>query len=263
MGAQPAYSHYPDRAYERAVERAPRIQRSAGHWPCAPLRSALPDSVVFLAKTVAAAVLVVLALIGVARVALSSAAVTGSIQAPGTFQQDRRRTRPRQPAGGHAKLAFQPFAGQDRGERHGHGGAARNHHHRFGARRRGAPTTRATCRCRRACGSRRGPKGSVVVAQRSGTPHGLVAAPSRPRGALRPPCLATPAVPVSRVARARTPDPKAVARRIAAPPLCRPRALRRRAVLRRRPTPTARLRAGGLLRAARACCSSAGCSICR
>ena len=74
MGAQPAYSHYPDRAYERAVERAPRIQVVPGTGPrtAAP---ALPDSVVFLAKTVAV-VLVVLAL-----VALSSAAVTGSIQA--------------------------------------------------------------------------------------------------------------------------------------------------------------------------------------
>ena len=79
MGAQPAYSRYPDRAYERAVERAPRIQVVPGTGPrtAAP---ALPDSVVFLAKTVAV-VLVVLALIGVARVALSSAAVTGSIQA--------------------------------------------------------------------------------------------------------------------------------------------------------------------------------------
>ena len=79
MGAQPAYSHYPDRAYERAVERAPRIQVVPGTGPrtAAP---ALPDFVVFLAKTVAV-VLVVLALIGVARVALSSAAVTGSIQA--------------------------------------------------------------------------------------------------------------------------------------------------------------------------------------
>ena len=67
MGAQPAYSRYPDRAYERAVERAPRIQVVPGTGPrtAAP---ALPDSVVFLAKTVA-------------RVALSSAAVTGSIQA--------------------------------------------------------------------------------------------------------------------------------------------------------------------------------------
>ncbi len=110
MGAQPAYSRYPDRAYERAVERAPRIQVVPGTGPrtAAP---ALSDPVVFLAKTVAV-VLVVLALIGVARVA----PLGGRHRVhpgPGTFQQDRRRARPRQPAGGHAKLAFQPFAGQD------------------------------------------------------------------------------------------------------------------------------------------------------
>ena len=78
MGAQPAY-RYSERAYERPVERAPRIRVVPGTGPAA-APSALPVSVVFLAK-VAAAVLLVVALVGVARVALSSAAVTGSLQA--------------------------------------------------------------------------------------------------------------------------------------------------------------------------------------
>ena len=78
MGAQPAY-RYSERAYERPAERAPRIRVVPGTGPAA-APSALPASVVFLAK-VAAAVLLVVALVGVARVALSSAAVTGSLQA--------------------------------------------------------------------------------------------------------------------------------------------------------------------------------------
>ncbi len=79
MGAQPAYSHYPERVYERPAERTPRIRVVPGTGPAA-APSALPSSVVFLAK-VAAVVLVVLALVGVTRVTLASAAVGASIQA--------------------------------------------------------------------------------------------------------------------------------------------------------------------------------------
>ena len=243
MGAQPAYSRYPDRAYERAVERAPRIQVVPGTGPrtAAP---ALPDSVVFLAKTVAV-VLVVLALIGVARVALSLGGRHRVHPGPGTFQQDRRRARPRQPAGGHAKARFPTLRG------------SRPRRTPWAWRRRSKPppsiwgktpwrpTTRATCRCRRACGSRRGPKGSASwrIGRTRLVPHRPAA------GRLR---AVPPTAPGARAARRRVPPDRlralwpAASRRPSPPP----------------PTPTGPPCWWPSSRCSRFC-SSAGCSICR
>lgn len=93
MGAQPAYSRYSNNAYdyayeydrarvrerEREAQRAPRIQVVPGSGSST-ASSALPHSVVVAARTLAV-VFLVMALVGVARVALTSAAVTGSLQA--------------------------------------------------------------------------------------------------------------------------------------------------------------------------------------
>ena len=77
MGAAPAYTYYP----ERAPERAPRTRISVvpGQGPRTQ-SPALPSSVVFLAKAVAA-VLIVVSLVAFARIALSSATVATSVQA--------------------------------------------------------------------------------------------------------------------------------------------------------------------------------------
>lgn len=77
MGAMPAYSYpYPKRAPERAPR--PHVRVVPGQVTrTAP--SALPSSVISVAK-VAAVVLVVVALVAVARVALMSAAVSASME---------------------------------------------------------------------------------------------------------------------------------------------------------------------------------------
>ena len=95
MGAAPAYSHYSNRAYgvsyantrsrayanapERTFQREPRIRVVAGTGP-ANAPAVLPSSVVALARIIVA-VLIVFACVGLARVFLSSATVTSSVQA--------------------------------------------------------------------------------------------------------------------------------------------------------------------------------------
>ncbi|WP_080803462.1 cell division protein FtsL [Arabiibacter massiliensis] len=79
MSAAPAYSYYPERI-ERIPERAPRerisVMPGRGPRTQAP---ALPASVVFLAKALAA-VLLVVAVVGVVRIGFTAATVTTSMQ---------------------------------------------------------------------------------------------------------------------------------------------------------------------------------------
>lgn len=77
MGAAPAYSYYPERVPERAPRERISVVPGRGTRTSTPT---LPSNVVFLAKAVAV-VLVAVALMGFARIALSSAAVTTSMQA--------------------------------------------------------------------------------------------------------------------------------------------------------------------------------------
>lgn len=76
MGAAPAYSYYPERAPERAPRERISVVPGRGTRTSTPT---LPSGVVFLAKA-AAVVLVVVALVGFARITLSAAAVTTSMQ---------------------------------------------------------------------------------------------------------------------------------------------------------------------------------------
>ena len=76
MSAAPAYSYYPERAFERAPERSPRTRINVvpGRKTQTPT---LPASVVFLAKAVAV-VLVVVSLVAFVRIGLAAATVTTS-----------------------------------------------------------------------------------------------------------------------------------------------------------------------------------------
>lgn len=77
MSAVPAYSYYPERVPERAPRERISVVPGRGTRTSTPT---LPSSVVFLAKAVAV-VLVVIALVGFARIGLSAATVTTSMQA--------------------------------------------------------------------------------------------------------------------------------------------------------------------------------------
>lgn len=81
MGAAPAYSYYPERSYERDLDYTPReqIRVVPGRGPQTQ-PSTLPSSTIMLAKVVAVA-LVIVALAAFARITLSSAAVSTSVEA--------------------------------------------------------------------------------------------------------------------------------------------------------------------------------------
>lgn len=76
MSAAPAYSYYPERVPERAPRERISVVPGRGPRTQAPT---LPASVVFLAKALAA-VLLVVAVVGVVRIGLSAATVTTSMQ---------------------------------------------------------------------------------------------------------------------------------------------------------------------------------------
>lgn len=76
MGAAPAYSYYP----ERAPERSPRERISVVPGRCTRTQTpTLPSNVVFLAKA-AAVVLLVVSLVGFARIGLMSATISTTMQ---------------------------------------------------------------------------------------------------------------------------------------------------------------------------------------
>lgn len=82
MGAAPAYSHYSSRssyapAPRQKPARSPRVDVVHGTGS-APQTSPLSSSALFLAKTVAV-VLAVVAVLGIARIALTSAAVSATL----------------------------------------------------------------------------------------------------------------------------------------------------------------------------------------
>ena len=76
MSAAPAYSYYPERAPERAPRERISVVPGRGPRTQAP---ALPSSVIFMAKALAA-VLLVVAFVGVVRIGLSAATVTTSLE---------------------------------------------------------------------------------------------------------------------------------------------------------------------------------------
>ncbi|BAK44139.1 hypothetical protein [Eggerthella sp. YY7918] len=83
MGAAPAYSYYPERIPQQAPRTRVRVVPGRGPLTQAPT---LPESVVLLAKVVAV-VLVIVSLAAFARIALSSAAVSTSVQSQELSQQ--------------------------------------------------------------------------------------------------------------------------------------------------------------------------------
>ena len=76
MGAAPAYSYYPERAPERSPRERISVVPGRGTRTQTP---ALPSNVVFLAKAVAV-VLLVVSLVGFARVGLMSATISTTMQ---------------------------------------------------------------------------------------------------------------------------------------------------------------------------------------
>ena len=76
MGAAPAYSYYPERAPERSPRE--RISVVPGRGPRTQTPT-LPSNVVFLAKA-AAVVLLVVSLVGFARIGLMSATISTTMQ---------------------------------------------------------------------------------------------------------------------------------------------------------------------------------------
>lgn len=76
MGAAPAYSYYPERVSERSPRERISVVAGRGVRMQAP---ALPSSVVFLAKA-AAVVLLVVSLVGFARIGLMSATISTTMQ---------------------------------------------------------------------------------------------------------------------------------------------------------------------------------------
>lgn len=76
MSAAPAYSYYPERAPEREPRTRISVMPGRGTRTQTP---SLPSSAVFLAKAVAA-VLVVIAVVGFVRIGLAAATVSTSVQ---------------------------------------------------------------------------------------------------------------------------------------------------------------------------------------
>ena len=76
MGAAPAYSYYPERAPERSPRERISVVPGRGARTQTPT---LPSNVVFLAKA-AAVVLLVVSLVGFARIGLMSATISTTMQ---------------------------------------------------------------------------------------------------------------------------------------------------------------------------------------
>ena len=76
MGAAPAYSYYPERALERSPRERISVVPGRGTRTQTPT---LPSNVVFLAKA-AAVVLLVVSLVGFARIGLMSATISTTMQ---------------------------------------------------------------------------------------------------------------------------------------------------------------------------------------
>ena len=76
MGAAPAYSYYPERAPERSPRERISVVPGRGTRTQTPT---LPSNVVFLAKA-AAVVLLVVSLVGFARIGLMSATISTTMQ---------------------------------------------------------------------------------------------------------------------------------------------------------------------------------------
>ena len=113
MGAAPAYSYYPERAPERSPRERISVVPGRGARTQTPT---LPSNVVFLAKA-AAVVLLVVSLVGFARIGLMSATIST------TMQSSQLTSRPLfgRRAGSVPEHAVQSDEGEAAGGQAGHG----------------------------------------------------------------------------------------------------------------------------------------------